>query len=67
MVVSLQAAILQQTTEYINAVDSEKSRLQTQNEQLKRMIAELSRENEQRTSPPPKRKKRDTGTCPSNI
>ncbi len=57
-----QAAILQQTSEYIGSLESEKTRLLTQNEQLKRMMAEMSRENEQQISPPPKRKKRDTGT-----
>ncbi len=58
--VCLQAAILQQTTEYIRAVDGDKKRLQSQTEHLKRIISDLSRE--QRSSPPPKRKKRDTGT-----
>lgn len=61
-----QAAILQHTTEYIANMEQEKNKLVAQNEQLKRMVLEMGRERDierQNESPPPKRKKRDTGMC----
>ena len=59
-----QAAILQHTTEYIAKLEQEQKRIVSQNEQLKHMLMELGRERDlgrQNESPPPKRKKRDTG------
>lgn len=60
-VVFLQAAILTHTTDYISNLEEEKMRLQNQNNKLKCMLEDLSQERDVHDSPPPKRKKRDTG------
>ena len=62
----LQAAILQQTSEYISCLEHEKTRLQSQNTKMKVMLQEmrqLDSDGSSEGSPPPKRKKRDTGTA----
>ena len=62
-----QAAILQQTTEHVHNLEQEKTKLLAQNAHLKNMLMEMERVHEERYngSPPPKRKKRDTGTTQS--
>jgi len=66
-----QAAILQQTTEYIQALQQDKDKLLVQNAHLKRMLTECDRERLSdvvyHDSPPPKRKKRDTGKHKTEI
>lgn len=63
-----QAAILQLTTEYINNLQQEKSKVIAQNAYFKRVLTEHSRRCNLELSldisygsPPTKRKKRDTG------
>ncbi|ELU09585.1 hypothetical protein CAPTEDRAFT_45346, partial [Capitella teleta] len=59
------AAILQQTVGYIAALESEKTRLLTVNQQLHQMLQEKNAPKDQ--SPPPKRKKRDTESSDEGI
>ncbi|KAL3880140.1 hypothetical protein ACJMK2_032405 [Sinanodonta woodiana] len=69
------AAILQQTTEYIHKLEQEKTKLLAQNEHLKRLLGELSSQNNMvecelslyGSSPPTKRKKRDTESSDEGI
>ncbi|KAK6172956.1 hypothetical protein SNE40_016507 [Patella caerulea] len=65
------AAILQQTGEYIQSLEEEKSKLIAQNAQYKRLLLESEREREKdqlfNDSPPPKRKKRDTESSDEGI
>ncbi|XP_076468003.1 uncharacterized protein LOC143298880 isoform X2 [Babylonia areolata] len=65
------AAILQHTKEYIAKKEQELKQAKTQNEQLKRMLMEVSRDRDlaerQNETPPPKRKKRDTECSDEGI
>ena len=67
----LQASILQQTCDYITSLESEKTRLLSQNAKLKRELMELGCTTESdissQGSPPPKRKKRDTESSDEGI
>ena len=57
-----------QTTEYISNLETEKTRLLSQNAQLKGLLRELGRlESGDGSSPPPKRKKRDTESSDEGI
>ena len=61
---SLQAAILQQTADYIYQLEQEKTRLLAQNSQLKRLLDHQHALNDSdggRDSPIPKRKKASPG------
>ena len=67
-----QAAILQQTTEFITNLEQEKAKVDAQNAYFKRILNEVSRRcnidlemdiSLYGGSPPLKRKKRDTGNC----
>lgn len=72
-----QAAILQQTTEFIHNLQQEKAKVLAQNAYFKQVLSEVSRRcnidlemdiSLYGGSPPLKRKKRDTGeTYPHNI
>ncbi|KAL8609281.1 hypothetical protein ACOMHN_044039 [Nucella lapillus] len=65
------AAILQHTKEYIAKKEQELKQAKSQNEQLKRMLMEVSRDRDlaerQNETPPPKRKKRDTECSDEGI
>ncbi|OWF47042.1 transcription factor AP-4-like [Mizuhopecten yessoensis] len=66
------AAILQQTTDYIQALEQDKSKLIAQNTHLKRILSEFDvgerpLEVVYHDSPPPKRKKRDTESSDEGI
>jgi hypothetical protein len=61
------AAILQQTVGYIAALESEKTRLMTVNQQLHQMLQDKSPSSGKDLSPPPKRKKRDTESSDEGI
>ncbi|XP_069131081.1 transcription factor AP-4-like [Argopecten irradians] len=66
------AAILQQTTDYIQALEQDKSKLIAQNTHLKRILSDFDTgerllEAVYHDSPPPKRKKRDTESSDEGI
>ncbi|XP_046542506.1 transcription factor AP-4-like isoform X1 [Haliotis rubra] len=63
------AAILQQTSEHISSLETEKTKLLAQNAHLKKILLEVSNERDEyfNESPPPKRKKRDTESSDEGI
>ena len=64
---TFQAAILQQTRDYISNLEKEKTQLQLQNAQLRQKLKEICPQEMDGISPAPKRKKRDTESSDEGI